>query len=439
MGDRALVRPRRLALAIALAAAAVLPAAPPARAQTDTVAAVVREAHAFILEYALHPVDPKGLLQRAIAAAQLAASPAEAPPLLTGDTAEDVAAAVTFTAAALRSLTPAQQEAALAAVLRAMIRELNDPFAAVFTPTEFRRFQEELRGERGGIGAQVDAGPAGAIVVSDVTAGGPAAREGMLPGDAIEEVDGRSTLLLTPDEVLRLLRSAAGSSTSLTVRRGAVIRRITLTRAIVRENATRARVVESRIGYLRLLEFSRQSARDLNRAVAALRGAGAQVLILDLRANGGGLLDEAVDIASIFLPDGAVAFEERRDDTEVLTVRAVERFPGAVVLLADRGSASASEIVAGALQDAGAPIVGLPTYGKTTVQSITIPPLPGDWGLRVTTARYLTRARRSIDGTGLTPNVRVAMDPRSIQAPGDVQYREALALARTRLAVRTNP
>ena len=432
-------RPWHLAMAVLLVGGLVAPATPPALAQTDEVAAVVRDAHAFIVEYTLRPLDPAVLLQRAIAAVQQVATPVESPPVLTGHTAEDVAAAASFIASALRASPAAQHEAGLAAALRAMIRELSDPFAAVFTPADFRRFQEELRGERGGVGAQVDVGPAGAIVVSDVTPGGPAAREGMLPGDAIEEIDGRSTLLLTPDEVLGLLRSAAGTPASLTVRRGAVIRRLTLTRAVVRENATRARVVESRIGYLRLLEFSRQSARDLSRAVATLRAGGVQALILDLRANGGGLVDEAVDVASVFLADGAVAFEERRSDTEVLPVRAVERFSGPVVLLADRGSASASEIVAGALQDAGAPIVGMPTYGKTTVQSITIPPLTGDWGLRVTTARYLTRARRNIDGTGLTPNVRVAMDPRFIQAPGDLQYREALALARTRLTARANP
>lgn len=437
--SRLLARPGYLALAVLLTVAIVVPGALPARAQMDEVAAVVRDAHAFIVEYTLRSVDPAVLLQRALAAVELLAAPAESPPVLTGRTDEDVAASAGFIATALRALPAAQREAGLAAALRAMIRELGDPFATVFTPSDFRRFQEELRGERGGIGAQVDVGPAGAIVVSDVTPGGPAAREGMLPGDAIEEIDGRSTLFLTPDDVLGLLRSAAGAPASLTVRRGAVARRVTLIRAVVRENATRARVVESRIGYLRLLEFSRQSARDLSHAVAILRGGGVQALVLDLRANGGGLVDEAVDVASVFLADGAVAFEERRADTEVLLVRPVERFMGPVVVLADRASASASEIVAGALQDAGAPIVGMPTYGKTTVQSITIPPLAGDWGLRVTTARYLTRGRRNIDGTGLTPNVRVAMDPRFIQTPADVQYREALALMRTRLTARAVP
>ena len=430
---------RRLALVAFLVVGIAAPGGPAAFAQTDEVAAVVRDAHSFIVEYALRPVDPAVLLQRAIAAVQLVAVPTDPPPALSGHQADDVAAAATFIASALRPLPAAQRDAGLAAALRAMIRELGDPFAAVFTPPDFRRFQEELRGERGGVGAQVDTGPTGAIIVSDLTPGGPAAREGMLSGDAIDEIDGRSTLFLTPDEVLHLLRGPAGTPVALTARRGAALRRLTLTRAVVRENATRARLVESRVGYLRLLEFSRQAARDLSRAVTALRGGGAQILILDLRANGGGLVDEAVDIASIFLPDGVVAFEERRDATEALPVRPAERFPGAVVILADRASASASEIVAGALQDAGAPIVGMPTYGKTTVQSLSIPPLTGDWGLRVTTARYLTRARRNLEGTGLTPTVRVAMDPRLIQGPGDAQYREALVQARARLSARPSP
>lgn len=390
------------------------------------------------MEYALRPVDAGVLLQRALAAAQLAA-PGAAPPILTGVTETDVTVAADYVASAFSTLPAAAQEAALAAVLRAMLRELADPFAAVFPPDAFARFREELRGERGSIGVQIDVGPAGAVVVSDVTPGGPAAREGIAPGDVFERIGGRSVGFLTPDEVLRLLRGAPGSVLSLVVRRGTEIRTLTLTRAVVRENATRARLVEARVGYLRLLEFSRRSARDLLRAVDALRAGGAQALILDLRLNGGGLVDEAVDVASVFLPDGVVALEERRAGTEALSVRPGDRFPGPVILLVDRATASASEIVAGALQDAGAPIVGLPTHGKTAVQGITIPPLPGGWGLRLTTARYLTRAGRNIDGTGLIPTLVVPMDPGLVQAPGDVQYREALALARTRLPALASP
>jgi carboxyl-terminal processing protease len=431
---------RSLHVSLAVLLAAVLaPIALPAYAQPDeTTAAVVRDVHAFIMEYALRPVDPGGLLQRALAAAQLAA-PGTTPPVLTGVTADDVAASADYVASALGTVPAAARDAGLAAVLRAMVRELADPFAAVFPPEAFTRFREELRGERGSIGVQIDTGAAGAAVISDVTPGGPAARDGIRPGDVIEQVGGRSTLFLTPDEVLRLLRGASGTVLTIVVRRGTVLRTLTLTRAVVRESATRARIVEARIGYLRLLEFSRQSGRELSRATSALQAGGAQVLILDLRLNGGGLVDEAVDIASVFLPDGVVALEERRAGTETLTVRQVDRFPGPVVILTDRATASASEIVAGALQDAGAPIVGLPTYGKTTVQGITIPPLPGGWGLRLTTARYLTRAGRNIDGTGLIPAVHVPMDPGLVQAPGDVQYREALTLARARLPARASP
>jgi carboxyl-terminal processing protease len=429
-----------LLVAAVLAPTAVVPAAlRPAYAQQDeAAAAVVREAHAFITEYAMRPVDPGVLLQRGIDTAALAA-PTLTRPVLTGAPEQDVAAAAGFVAAAVSPLPPASREAAIAAVLRAMLRELADPFAAVFPPDAFTRFREELRGERGSVGAQIDVGPAGAPVVSDVTPGGPAAGEGIIAGDVIDQVGGRSTLGMTPDAVLRLLRGTSGTAVSVVIRRGAVSREVILTRAVVRENATRARLVEARVGYLRLLEFSRQSARDLSRAVAALRSAGAEVLILDLRANGGGLVDEAVDVASVFLPGGVVALEERRAGTESLTVRSTDRFPGPVVLLVDRTTASASEIVAGALQDVGAAIVGLPTYGKTAVQAVSIPPLPGGWGLRVTTARYLTRAGRNIDGTGLIPMVQVSMDPGLVQALGDIQYREALALARARLPVRASP
>ncbi|MGH2398750.1 MAG: S41 family peptidase, partial [bacterium] len=343
-----------------------------------------------------------------------------------------------YVAAIVRSVPARQGELVISAALRGMIAELGDPLAAIFLPVIFVRYMEELRGEHGGIGAQIDL-LAGTIVIGDVTPGGPAAGAGLAAGDVLLEVNARATSGRTPDQVMDLLRGAPGTTVLLTVQRGSAMTRHTLTRAAARENPTRSMMIDTRIGYIRLLEFSEHSGRDVAAAVNRLRARGAAALILDLRQNLGGLVAESVEVASLFLPDGVVAMEERRGGLKPLDVRPADRFPGPVVVLVDRLTASAGEIVAGALQDHGAPLIGTRTFGKVTVQSISIPPLSGGWGIRVTTARYYTRRGRTIDGVGLVPNTMLQMSTDLIQSMRDGQLEEAAVQARQRLPVPSGP
>lgn len=429
-------------LALFIAAALLLqPGMLPAAAQAQDEAAVLREAYDFIIEYALRAPDPSALLSRAIASVQVvapAASAAIPTPVLSGREADDLEAVAAYVAAIVRAVPPRQAELVISAALRGMIMELADPLAAIFLPVTFVRYMEELRGEHGGIGAQVELLD-GTIVIGGVTPGGPAAGAGLAAGDAVLDVNARATAGRTPDQVLDLLRGSPGTTVLLTVRRGSAMMRHTLTRAAARENPTRSAMIDARVGYIRLLEFSEHSARDVAQAMERLRLRGAAVLIMDLRQNLGGLVTESIDVASLFLPDGVVAMEERRGALVPLDVRPADRFPGPVVVLVDRLTASAGEIVAGALQDQGAPLIGTRTFGKVTVQSISIPPLTGGWGIRVTTARYYTRRGRTIDGTGLTPNVVVQMPVDLIQSTRDAQLEEATAQARQRLPVPSGP
>src|SRR5437899_1723454 len=270
-----------------------------------------------------------------------------------------------------------------------------------------------------------------------VPAGGPAARGGITPGDVLVQADGRTVADSTPDEVMDRLHGAAGTTVVLVVRRaaGGTVH-LSLVREPVRENPTRWKMIEPHIGYLRLLEFSEEMSSDVSRSVTGLVEAGATALLLDLRENGGGLLDEAVAVASVFLSDGVVAMEEQRGSLTALSVTPqARRFSGPVVVLVSHFTASASEVVAGALQDAGATLVGERTFGKATVQ--TIYPLRGGWGLRLTTARYHTRRGRLIDAQGLRPDLSVPMDVDWIQGPRDVQLKEATTALRTQLAAGT--
>lgn len=430
------------AAAVAVILLGALSSPVPAEAPEDTAATLIQQTFGFIRDEALVPADPLYVLRQAVMATQqalLAAGVREAPdpPTLSGHEDDDLRATVEYVQAAVRSIAPRLPDALTAAALRAMVRAAGDSLGAVFPPPEFARFLQELRGEHSGIGVQIDL-INGAIVVVDLTDAGPAMRAGVRPGDVVLQVDGQPVDGRAPDQVLDLLRGRAGAAVILRVRRDGEVRQFSITREPVRENPTRARMLDPRVGYLRLLEFSEHAGRDVERAMSRLTGLGAQALVLDLRENGGGLVDEAMVVASVFLPRGVVAVEATRGTSVTHLVRpATVRFAGPLVVLVNEATASASELVAGALQDAGVPLIGTQTYGKATVQTIFF--LPSGWGLRLTTAVYRTRSGREIDGAGLTPDIAVATRADQIQGPGDLQLEAARLLVRRRLEATGRP
>jgi carboxyl-terminal processing protease len=275
-----------------------------------------------------------------------------------------------------------------------------DPWSRYLDPEEFHALKGTIQGSFDGIGASVDQHGGWPVVIAPIE-GSPAWDGGVLPGDIITKIDGRSMFGLTPDEVGAKLRGSAGSKVVLTIARDDAEQEITLTRRRVSvKNVPYAFVAAPGVGYLRLSHFSEHAAADVAAAVDSLRGQGARALVLDLRGNPGGTMDEAVAIAGQFLPPGArVTSTAGRAtgvdrDYDAKAARAELNWPLAV--LVDGGSASASEILAGALQDHDrAVLVGDTTFGKGVTQQVY--PLRGSLGaLQLTVSRYLTPSGRSI-------------------------------------------
>lgn len=296
-----------------------------------------------------------------------------------------------------------------------LVREIEDPYTAMLTPERYRRARESTSGRYPGVGVELDLRD-GFVTVIAPLAGTPADSAGVAPGDRISAIDGRPTTGLSMDEVQQALRGPNGTLVRLSIDRGETVSKVfTLRRTqIVFHPVQRAVVAVGGIGYVELATFSEAAANELRRTVDSLRAAGARSLILDLRENPGGLLEQGIAVADLFLNDGQViastrgrtvdADQDFRDETP-------QKWPGLpVIALVDSGSASAAEIVAGALQDhRRAVIVGSPTYGKGSAQSIF--PLLGGRALKLTTARWFTPDGRSIErdsvAGGITPDVTV--------------------------------
>lgn len=282
-----------------------------------------------------------------------------------------------------------------------MLSELNDPYDAYLTPERLDRLSEHTSGSYAGIGLQVDVRD-GSLVVVDPLPGGPGESAGILTGDRIAQIDGKTVSGWTPDEVQRLLRGPAGSKVDLTVDRAGLNKPLTLTlaRADIHHSAVkRAALLPSRVGYIALSVFSDSTAREVERTADSLTRSGAASLIVDLRSNPGGLLDQGVAVADLFLDRGARIVSTRGRDsseTRVYSDTAAQRWPKLpVVLLVDDKTASAAEVVAGALQDHDrAVVMGQPTYGKGSVQHVFRVPSGG--AVRLTTARWVTPSGRLI-------------------------------------------
>lgn len=294
------------------------------------------------------------------------------------------------------------------AAINGMLQSL-DPHSSYLNEESFRDMQVQTRGEFGGLGIEVTMEQGLVRVVSPID-DTPAARAGLEAGDFITHLDGESVLGLTLSDAVEKMRGRVGSDIELTIRReGVEPFDVTVTRDVVRIRSVRNRV-EGKVGYIRITTFNEQTMDGVEASMKSLReeiGNEMIGLVLDLRRNPGGLLDQAVKVSDAFLDQGEIVSTRGRDADNAQRFNATkgdlaEGLP--IVVLINGGSASASEIVAGALQDhKRAVVMGTESFGKGSVQ--TIMPIPGHGALRLTTAKYYTPSGRSIQLTSITPDI----------------------------------
>jgi carboxyl-terminal processing protease len=291
-----------------------------------------------------------------------------------------------------------------------------DPHSDFMEATAYRSLQEDMSNEFGGIGVQVEMRDEQVVVIAPI-AGTPGERAGILRGDRIVSVDDVRLESLSMDDVIRKLRGKARTQVAVGIHRpdtGADFT-LTLVREVIKlESVSEARMLDEGIAYLRLAQFSERTGDEFAAALARLKSEGMTSLVLDLRNNPGGLLDAAVAVAEPFFKrDELIVYTQGRrpeDREEYLSARREEPYALPVAVLINAGSASAAEIVAGALKDTGrAVIVGERSFGKGSVQSIFR--LRNGEGLRLTTARYYTPSGVTIHERGVEPHVEVVMTP----------------------------
>ena len=323
---------------------------------------------------------------------------------------------------------PVDDEKMMQGAIRGMMDSLGDPHSAYMDPIEYSDAQAPLEGYSG-IGAWVNT-EGDYLTITGPIKGSPAEDAGLKSGDQIIAIDGVDMTGTLPELARQKVLGEAGTQVILTVLREGVEEPfdVPITRAQITIPSTESRMMDNNIAYLRLNTFSNTSGDEVRAALSELLAQNPQGLILDLRYNSGGFLDAAIQVSSEFLPDGVVTIEEYRDgkrDTFNATGDGIAtEIP--MVVLVNEWSASASELVAGALQDRGrAQLVGNTTYGKGTVQN-WIPLTDNEGAVRITIARWLTPNGHNVTGTGLTPDVLVTIPDADAQAGVDTQLNRAI-------------
>ena len=293
--------------------------------------------------------------------------------------------------------------------MKGMLSNLDD-YSQFMEPDEFEEVKSETKGEFGGVGTEISLKD-GILTVVTPLVGTPAETAGIKPGDKIVKIDGKITKNITLNEAVKEMRGKPGTMVTLAIWRekDQKILDIPIRRAIIKIKSIKdAKLIDGKIGYIKLVEFQENTARELDEAIKKLASQGMDSLILDIRYNPGGLLDGALDVSERFLPkDKTIVSIKSRTPAQNAQFKSSGRFVHTnypIIVLVNEGSASASEIVAGAIQDnKRGLILGAKTYGKASVQ--TVIPLKDGSALRLTTAAYLTPSGKLIKNQGIMPDV----------------------------------
>ncbi|MBP1692196.1 MAG: ctpA [Chloroflexi bacterium] len=327
---------------------------------------------------------------------------------------------------------PVDDVALMRGAISGMLKALGDEHTSYLDPDLTQKFNAQLNGESyEGIGAWVDISGDYLKIISPMP-DSPAEKAGLKPGDQVIAIDGQDMTGVDGDLVRKKVLGPEGTKVTLTIRREGVEQPfdVVVTRSSIVTPTIESKMLDNQIGYVRLYTFGDNTGADLRKALTGLMAQNPKGLILDLRYNGGGYLKTAIDVASQFIPDGVIMYEQYGDGSR----QTYKAEPGGLatnipmVVLVNEGSASASEIVSGAIQDRGrGKLVGVTTYGKGSVQ--TVEQLVNNQGeVRVTIARWLTPNERQINKIGLTPDVVVNITDADRQANRDPQLDAAIKL-----------
>jgi carboxyl-terminal processing protease len=288
-----------------------------------------------------------------------------------------------------------------------------DPHSGFLSPDAYKEMQVDTKGEFGGLGIQISIKEGVLTIISPIE-DTPAWRAGLKAGDKILKIEDESTKDMTIHDAVSRMRGPKGTKITISISREGLkgLKDYTITRDIIKIKSVKSKVIEDTVGYIKITQFQQGTSRELSKALRKLTREDISALILDLRNNPGGLLTSAVDVTGKFLPKGKMVVYIKGRDGEKSEYRTSERdlvydkVP--MVVLVNQGSASASEIVAGALKDEGrAVVLGVTTFGKGSVQSVI--PLSDGSGLRLTTSRYYTPKGTSIQSTGIVPDITVKL------------------------------
>lgn len=302
--------------------------------------------------------------------------------------------------------------------IEGMVASLDDPYSVYFPPVDAKEFAESLSGEFEGIGAEIGLRDGQLTIIAPLP-DAPAERAGLRPGDAVFAIDGEDTRGITVDQAVKKIRGPRKTDVVLTIMHegGEQIEDVSITRDTINIPSILWEMKEPEIAYLRISYFNEDTAAEFDKAVDGILAAGAKGLILDMRSNPGGYLDSSVEIASEWLPQDTLVVEERgrkETDQKFHNSTGRHRFDGMpTVVLIDGGTASGSEIVAGALQDhKKATVIGRQSFGKGSVQNFEI--LPDGSAIKLTVAKWYTPLGRQITEDGIVPDKSIEIDLGSI-------------------------
>jgi len=307
-------------------------------------------------------------------------------------------------------LVAPDREAMLTGAIKGMVEALGDPYTYFFTPQEYRDFVARAQGTYGGIGLWVTVNEDdNMITVVRAFDTSPAMEAGITTGDKIIRVEGQDVDGSRLEQAVGMMRGIPGTAVTISILRDGTVSDFTLERAIIEIPILEYKMLNDNIGYIWLFQFNEKSAENFEQALSSLKGQGMEALLLDLRGNPGGLLEQTVQIADLLLSEGIVVFSEDRHGNREDYTSDEQHLGLPLVVLVDEFSASASEVLAGAIQDFGAgTLVGNTTFGKALVQGIRGPFGDGS-ALKLTTSQYFTPNGRNIQDVGIVPDIKVEM------------------------------